>query len=196
MTGGLRQVKTKKRTLSPGGPTMPDYPRSIIAFQRRFPDEAAGAAYLADLRWPDGFCCPACGHGAALDAEDQALDLRVPRLPAPDLGQGRQPDARLEAGAQPCGSGRPISWPPIPTASRPNGISAQRHLGLAAAKAARPRLLQDGLAIVRQAPGRHGRSAAQPLGRPTGDRRNHDPLPPSPSGLGRAASGAAPKANC
>ena len=44
---------------------MLDYPRSLIAFQHRFPDEAACAAYLADLRWSDGFCCPACGHGAA-----------------------------------------------------------------------------------------------------------------------------------
>ena len=78
---------------------MPDYPRSLIAFQRRFPDAAAGAADLADLRWPDGFGGPACGHGAGLGAEDQARDRRGPRRPAPDLGQGRQPDARREAGA-------------------------------------------------------------------------------------------------
>ena len=33
---------------------MPDYPRSLVDFQRRFPDDAACAHYLAALRWPDG----------------------------------------------------------------------------------------------------------------------------------------------
>ena len=41
---------------------MADFPRSLIEFQRRFPDEKACAAYLADARWPDGFRCPECGH--------------------------------------------------------------------------------------------------------------------------------------
>ena len=36
---------------------------ALIEFQRRFPDEKACAVYLADARWPDGFRCPACGHG-------------------------------------------------------------------------------------------------------------------------------------
>ena len=39
-------------------------PTSFMAFQRRFPDDAC-AAYLAALRWPDGFHCPACGHDEA-----------------------------------------------------------------------------------------------------------------------------------
>ena len=41
-----------------GNPVMLDYPRSILEFQRRFADEATCARYLADQRWPDGFCCP------------------------------------------------------------------------------------------------------------------------------------------
>ena len=41
---------------------MPDYPRSLIVFQRRFPDQRACAEYLLAVRWPDGFRCPACGH--------------------------------------------------------------------------------------------------------------------------------------
>jgi transposase-like protein len=41
----------------------PDFPRSVIEFQRLFPDEAACRAYLFASRWPDGFCCPACGGG-------------------------------------------------------------------------------------------------------------------------------------
>ena len=31
-----------------------------------FPDEEACAVYLEHLRWPDGFCCPACGKLAKL----------------------------------------------------------------------------------------------------------------------------------
>ena len=40
---------------------MTDFPRSLLEFQQRFPDEEACAAYLAILRWPAGFVCPACG---------------------------------------------------------------------------------------------------------------------------------------
>ena len=40
---------------------MADFPRSLIAFQRRFPDERACAAYLAQARRRGGFRCPACG---------------------------------------------------------------------------------------------------------------------------------------
>ena len=38
---------------------MSDFPRSLIAFQRRFGDEAACVAYLVAQRWPEGFRCPA-----------------------------------------------------------------------------------------------------------------------------------------
>ena len=41
---------------------MADYPRSLPAFQRRFPDDASCAAYLFARRWPEGFRCPGCGH--------------------------------------------------------------------------------------------------------------------------------------
>lgn len=43
----------------------PDFPRSIVEFQRRFPDEAACREYLFACRWPDGFVCPRCGSTAA-----------------------------------------------------------------------------------------------------------------------------------
>lgn len=39
----------------------PDFPRSIVDFQERFPDDAACLEYLAASRWPDGFRCPGCG---------------------------------------------------------------------------------------------------------------------------------------
>jgi transposase-like protein len=43
---------------------MDDYPRDVIEFRDRFSTEEACAAYLAELRWPDGFVCPECGARA------------------------------------------------------------------------------------------------------------------------------------
>ncbi len=40
---------------------MTEIPARFIAFQRLFPD--AGARRLVAVRWPNGFQCPACGHG-------------------------------------------------------------------------------------------------------------------------------------
>ncbi|MGD0910210.1 MAG: transposase, partial [Candidatus Acidiferrales bacterium] len=40
---------------------MEDYPRDLLELERRFSTEAACRAYLFQLRWPDGFCCPRCG---------------------------------------------------------------------------------------------------------------------------------------
>jgi predicted RNA-binding Zn-ribbon protein involved in translation (DUF1610 family) len=44
---------------------MAAFPRSLLEFQRQFPDEAACAAFLAAKRWPHGFFCPACGGAKA-----------------------------------------------------------------------------------------------------------------------------------
>jgi ISXO2-like transposase domain/Transposase zinc-ribbon domain len=38
-----------------------DYPRTYQALLAWFPDDPACLGYLARLRWPDGFVCPACG---------------------------------------------------------------------------------------------------------------------------------------
>lgn len=43
----------------------PDFPRSIVEFQRWFPDEESCVKYLYDSRWPDGFVCPICGDTQA-----------------------------------------------------------------------------------------------------------------------------------
>jgi hypothetical protein len=40
-----------------------DYPRDRIEFSTFFPDDAACAAYLERLRWPDGFQCAHCQKG-------------------------------------------------------------------------------------------------------------------------------------
>ena len=51
---------------------MADFPRSLIEFQRRFPDDTSCAHYLASVRWPDGFVCPKCGHHRAWQLETKA----------------------------------------------------------------------------------------------------------------------------
>ncbi len=40
---------------------MEDYPRNLRELEQRFADEDACREYLASLRWPEGFRCPACG---------------------------------------------------------------------------------------------------------------------------------------
>ena len=42
-----------------------DYPQRWAEFEAWFPDEAHCVAYLARLRWPDGFRCARCGHERA-----------------------------------------------------------------------------------------------------------------------------------
>jgi transposase-like protein len=51
----------------------PDFPRSIVDFQQRFPDDAACLDYLAASRWPEGFRCPACGNQRAWVLERRHL---------------------------------------------------------------------------------------------------------------------------
>ena len=40
---------------------MEEYPRNLTEFEATFATEEACRAYLARLRWPDGFRCPRCG---------------------------------------------------------------------------------------------------------------------------------------
>lgn len=42
-----------------------DYPRTLTELEARFSTDDACRAYLYQLRWPDGFHCPKCGHGKA-----------------------------------------------------------------------------------------------------------------------------------
>ncbi len=39
------------------------FPTSLPQFQKFFPNNAACAAYLEAVRWPEGFVCQACKHG-------------------------------------------------------------------------------------------------------------------------------------
>ncbi len=42
-----------------------DYPRTLQKFDAWFAAEKDCAAYIQRVRWPEGFRCPACGHGQA-----------------------------------------------------------------------------------------------------------------------------------
>jgi len=39
---------------------MEDYPKTLLAFEQRFATDEACRLYLEQLRWPNGFTCPAC----------------------------------------------------------------------------------------------------------------------------------------
>ncbi|MFH1260268.1 MAG: IS1595 family transposase, partial [Elusimicrobiota bacterium] len=41
---------------------MEDYPQTLMQFEQRFTSEEACHDYIFQLRWPDGFRCPRCGH--------------------------------------------------------------------------------------------------------------------------------------
>ncbi len=41
------------------------YPETVLEFEDHFATEAACRQYLAEVRWPNGFCCPKCGHPKA-----------------------------------------------------------------------------------------------------------------------------------
>jgi transposase-like protein len=51
----------------------PEYPRSLHEFRKLFADEAACRVYLARSRWPEGFQCPRCRHGEALELPTRLL---------------------------------------------------------------------------------------------------------------------------
>ena len=44
---------------------MEDYPRNLTELEARFSTEEECRDYLFQMRWPDGFCCPQCGHDRA-----------------------------------------------------------------------------------------------------------------------------------
>jgi len=112
---------------------MADFPRSLIEFQRRFPDEEACAAYLADARWPEGFRCPACGH-------DKGWELATKAFTFECAGCGKQ--TSVTAGTAMHGSKLPLTawfWAAYLMATHSNGIAAlqlQAQLGLGSYKSA------------------------------------------------------------
>ena len=112
---------------------MADFPRSLLEFQRRFPDDAACAAYLIAARWPDGFVCPACGgvKGWGLATKASTFECAACH---------RQ--TSVTAGTVLHGAKLPLTvwfWAAYLMATHSNGISAlqlQKQLGLGSYKSA------------------------------------------------------------
>ncbi len=46
-----------------------DYPTTLLEMEQQFASEEQCRAYLATLRWPDGFVCPSCGGRKAWPAQ-------------------------------------------------------------------------------------------------------------------------------
>lgn len=112
---------------------MSDFPRSILAFQRQFPDSESCAAWLSAARWPDGFRCPGCGHDHGWKLETKAWTYECSRC-------SRQ--TSLTAGTVMHGSKLSLMvwfWAAYLMATHSNGISARqiwRQLGLGSYKSA------------------------------------------------------------
>jgi transposase-like protein len=51
-----------------------DYPRNQAEFDARFGREDACRAYLSQLRWPEGFRCPKCGHRKGWPVRDVLVE--------------------------------------------------------------------------------------------------------------------------
>jgi hypothetical protein len=110
-----------------------DFPRSLSEFQSHFPDEAACVRYLFAARWPDGFACPACGHGKGWQLQTKAWTWEC-------AARGQQ--TSVTAGTIMHHSKLPLTvwfWAAYLMATHSNGISAlqlQRQLGLGSYKSA------------------------------------------------------------
>ena len=145
---------------------MNQVPDSLLAFQRMFPDDDACAAWLIEMRWPDGFRVSRVRPRQGMGAARQSPHLRVRRLPPADLRDSRDDSARQQAAAHRLVLGRLLDGDPF-----------QRHLRPATPEATRHRLVPKCLAARPQAAYGDGQSRAQPvvgLGR---NRRGQPSLP-------------------
>ena len=161
---------------------MADFPRSLIEFQRRFPDEAACASYLAEARWPDGFRCPHCGHGKGWELATKAYTWEC-------AGCGKQ--TSVTAGTVMHGSKLPLTvwfWAVYLMATHSNGIAAlqlQKQLGLGSYKSAW--LLCGKLRRAMVAPGRSPLSGLVEIDETAIPHRSK--IDPPHGGQGRSAEG-------
>jgi len=112
---------------------MSAFPRSLLEFQRQFPDEAVCAAYLAKQRWPEGFVCPVCGG-----KRGWALETKAWTTECADCGR----QTSVTAGTAMHRSKLPLTvwfWAAYLMATHSNGISAvqiRSQLGLGSYKTA------------------------------------------------------------
>ena len=114
----------------PADKTTPD---SLLTFQRLFPDDDACAAWLMDMRWPDGFICPSSSH-------DKGWTLRGKAHTFECAGCRRQ--TSVTTGTIMHASKLALTvwfWPAYLMAPHSNGISAlqlQKQLGIGSYRSA------------------------------------------------------------
>ena len=112
---------------------MPDFPASLVEFQRQFPDDDTCAAWLVAARWPSGFRCPACAGAKGWPHGGKPFTFECAAC-------GKQTSAT--AGTIMHGSKLPLIawfWAAYLMATHSNGISAlqlQKQLGLGSYKSA------------------------------------------------------------
>lgn len=104
---------------------MEDYPKNLLEFEARFSSEEACRAYLAQLRWPDGFCCPSCQGSEAWVTKDWRYKCRrchqyIP-VTAGTIFHGRHKPLRLWFRAM---------WHITSQKYGANALGLQRELGL------------------------------------------------------------------
>ncbi len=106
---------------------MDRFSNGLIAFQRMLPEEAACAAWLVSMRWPEGFECPRCGHD-----HGWALRGKAPTFECAECHR----QTSVTAGTILHGSKLDLTiwfWAAYLMATHSNGISAlqlQKQLGL------------------------------------------------------------------
>lgn len=112
---------------------MTDFPRSLLEFQKQFPDEAACAGYLSKMRWPEGFVCPSCGSQRSWKLKTKAFTHECADC---------RKQTSLTAGTVMHGSKLSLTvwfWAAYLMATHSNGLSAlqlQSQLGLGSYKTA------------------------------------------------------------
>ena len=136
-----------------------ELPRDLPSFLARFGTDAQCRAYLFARRWPQGFCCQGCGHGAAYQPS-AAADRGVRGLRQAAFAAGRD-DLRADqdrAGA-------------LVPGDLAGDLEQGRHLGDGAAAADGLRQLPDRLVLAAQDPQGDGpagpRAARRSGSRPT-----------------------------
>jgi hypothetical protein len=96
---------------------------SLLAFQKRFPDEARCAQFLFDRRWPDGFVCPGCSGKRSHLLRSRAYTYECAAC-------GRQ--TSVTAGTMMHRTKLPLTawfWAAHLMATHSNGMSAQQLMG-------------------------------------------------------------------
>jgi len=52
------------------------FPKTVSEFDERFDSEEACRQYLMEVRWPEGYRCPSCGHGGYWPVPGHLLECR------------------------------------------------------------------------------------------------------------------------